>query len=427
MNHNPSKPSTLTKPSTPSDTNTVIKVSNVGKKFCKSLFKSMLYGADDITKTTFGIDPHPEKIRPDEFWALDDVSFELKRGEALGIIGPNGSGKTTLLRLLNGIFMPDKGKIEINGKVGALIELGAGFHSMLTGRENIYINGAVLGMSKKEIDEKFDSIIEFADIGDFLDTPVRNYSSGMYVRLGFAIAIHSEPDILLIDEILAVGDINFRIKCVKFMRKYIENKSIILVSHFSNDVIALCKETILVSQGKVIKKGKTEDVMGYYEDIVHNQTIDISNKEIIEKKSQLIEIGKIELFDEQGIKKDTFKMGESILAKIPYTAYQNIKNPVFTVWIIRDIDGVQCGTTTTALDSISIRNIEGKGAIEVKIELPYLIPGTYRIGASVWDTQKKLIEYAWRALEKFYIVSDLSGVSRDYGFFVLKAKWKILK
>src|SRR5512146_2462261 len=160
----------------------LIKVEHVSKKYCKSLKRSMLYGISDIGRNLFGQSSSPEKLRKDEFWAVDDVSFELKKGEVLGLIGTNGSGKSTLLKMLNGIFWPDRGKITIQGEVGALIEVGAGFHPLLTGRENIYMNGAILVMGKKEIDEKFDDIVAFADIRDFLDSPVKYYSSGMHVR-----------------------------------------------------------------------------------------------------------------------------------------------------------------------------------------------------------------------------------------------------
>src|SRR3989338_5925733 len=189
-----------------------IRVEGVSKKYCKSLKRSMLYGMADVARNLCGLRSPSGLLRPREFWAVDDVSFEVRRGESFGLIGPNGSGKTTLLKMLNGIFWPDKGKITTRGRVGALIAVGAGFHPLLTGRENIYINGAILGMNKREIDKKFDSIVEFADIGDFLDSPVKHYSSGMFVRLGFAIAIHCEPDILLLDEVLAVGAINFQKK-----------------------------------------------------------------------------------------------------------------------------------------------------------------------------------------------------------------------
>ena len=214
------------------DEETVISVEKVSKKYCKSLKKSMYYGAMDIGKNMLGLSSRSERLRKDEFWALNNISFEVKKGETLGIIGPNGSGKTTLLKLLNGIFWPDKGKITIKGRVGALIEVGAGFHPLLTGKENVYINAAILGMAKKEVDEKFDEIIEFADIGDFINTPVKFYSSGMFVRLGFAVAVHCEPNILLVDEVMAVGDKEFQIRCYQKMHQIRKSgTTIILVSH----------------------------------------------------------------------------------------------------------------------------------------------------------------------------------------------------
>ena len=232
------------------DNDVVIKVENVSKKYCKSLRNSMIYGLQDITRNSLGLSTHSESLRKKEFWAVNGVSFELKKGETLGLIGPNGAGKTTILKMLNGIFWPDKGKISIAGRVGALIQVGAGFHPLLTGRENIYINGAILGMNKAELDEKYDSIVEFADIGDFLDTQVKNYSSGMYVRLGFAIAIHCRPDILLIDEILAVGDLPFRAKCYNMIDKLLNEKvSIVFVSHNMPMVNRICKKVIVLNEG----------------------------------------------------------------------------------------------------------------------------------------------------------------------------------
>lgn len=244
-----------------------IKAQGVSKKFCKNLKASMFYGAVDILKGSINSVPGSMELRKDEFWAVDNVSFDVKKGETLGIIGPNGSGKSTFLKMLNGIFMPDKGKIEIDGKVGALIEVGAGFHPMLSGRENIYINGAILGMSKKEIDRKFDSIVEFADIGDFLDTPVKYYSSGMYVRLGFSVAVHCEPDILLVDEILSVGDAAFRRKSSERMSELINNSdcSIVIVSHNMQAIEAISDKVILLNKGKILAAGKTGDVIPEYE------------------------------------------------------------------------------------------------------------------------------------------------------------------
>ncbi|MBU1932314.1 MAG: ABC transporter ATP-binding protein, partial [Candidatus Omnitrophica bacterium] len=195
---------------------------NVSKKFKKgektdclrdfipNLFKSMSPSARRVTH---------DALREREFWALKDVSFQLKKGETLGIIGPNGAGKSTILKMLSGILRPTKGEIKINGKLSALLEVGAGFHPDLTGRENIYLSGAIIGMKKKEIERKIDSIIEFSELGDFIDTPVKRYSSGMYVRLGFSISAHMDPDILLLDEVLAVGDMGFQAKCIERIKQ----------------------------------------------------------------------------------------------------------------------------------------------------------------------------------------------------------------
>jgi len=247
------------------DKDIVIEVNHVCKKFCKNPGKMIQYGFSDIRKKLFGLKLSSDKLREQEFWALDNVSFKVKKGESLGIIGLNGSGKSTLLKLMNGIFMPNKGKISIKGKVGALIAAGVGFHPMLTGRENIYINGVILGMTKKEIDKKFDEIVEFADIGDFLDTQVKNYSSGMYVRLGFSVAIHCEPDILLVDEILSVGDIEFQNKSINKMYEIVKSgKTVIFVSHNISTVLSLTKKAIYLDKGQIKVQGKTSQVIEKY-------------------------------------------------------------------------------------------------------------------------------------------------------------------
>jgi lipopolysaccharide transport system ATP-binding protein len=194
----------------------LMSVQGVSKKFCRSLKRSLWYGMQDIVSELNPFESHTSEVnverhsilRKDEFWAVNDVSFELRRGECLGLIGRNGAGKTTLLKMLNGLMKPDQGRIEIRGRVGALIALGAGFNPILTGRENIYVNGSVLGLTKREIDEKIEGIIDFADIREFIDSPVQSYSSGMQVRLGFAVATALEPDILLLDEVVIAGFLN---------------------------------------------------------------------------------------------------------------------------------------------------------------------------------------------------------------------------
>jgi len=244
----------------------LIKVENVSKKFCKSLKQSMLYGIEDIARDALNLKTTSNELRKDEFWAVDDVSFEVRRGECLGIIGRNGAGKSTLLKMLNGIFMPDKGKITVKGKVGALIEVGAGFHPMLTGRENIYVNGAILGMSKKEIDNKFDEIVEFAELEEFIDMPVKHYSSGMYVRLGFSIAAQLKPAILIIDEVLAVGDRRFRLKCLNTLQHRLQEKiAIVFVSHDMPQVINICDKAILLEKGHETKIGLPQQICQDYD------------------------------------------------------------------------------------------------------------------------------------------------------------------
>src|SRR6266498_2021833 len=206
--------------------------------------------------------------RPEEFWALRDVSFEVQRGEALGIIGRNGAGKSTILKLLANITRPTAGKITINGRLSALIEVGSGFHQDLTGRENIYLSGSILGMNRSEITRKLDSIIDFAGIRQFIDTPVKRYSSGMYVRLGFSIAAHLEPDILLLDEVLAVGDAEFQAKCVNRINElHRQGRTIVFISHDLAAVERLCDRVLLLNRGQISADGSARDVIRKYEDI----------------------------------------------------------------------------------------------------------------------------------------------------------------
>jgi lipopolysaccharide transport system ATP-binding protein len=269
----------------------LIKVEGVSKKFCRNLKRSLWYGVQDICAdlNPFTVNGQPVEthsiadrkashalnangttasetsgfnipmadhgqngLRRDEFWAVNNVSFELKRGECLGLIGRNGAGKTTLLKMLNGLIKPDHGRIEMHGRVGALIALGAGFNPILSGRENIYVNGAVLGLTKREIDEKIDDIIDFAEIREFIDSPVQSYSSGMQVRLGFSIATALKPDILLLDEVLAVGDAAFRVKCFNRMYDVLQTAAVIFVSHNMAQMTRLCSRMILLHHGRAV-------------------------------------------------------------------------------------------------------------------------------------------------------------------------------
>ena len=244
----------------------LIKSEHVSKKFCRSLKRSLWYGVKDVTHSLNPWAHSPEmdssgdlitkaELRPDEFWALQDINFEVRRGECLGLIGHNGAGKSTLLKILNGLIRPDSGRITMRGKIGAMIELGAGFNPILTGRENIFNQAALLGFTTEEVRSKFDAIVDFAEIEQALDMPLQNYSSGMRVRLGFAVFAFLEPDVLLIDEVLAVGDVGFRFKSLNKMSELMNRCAVIFVTHTMPQVFRVCNELILLDHGKIAFQG----------------------------------------------------------------------------------------------------------------------------------------------------------------------------
>lgn len=268
------------------DSEVLIQVSRASKRFCRDLKRSLWYGIQDTMGDLIGRDSSEQGLRAGEFWALDDVSFQLRRGECLGLVGRNGAGKTTLLKMLNGLIKPDYGRIEMRGRVGALIALGAGFNPILTGRENIYVNGAVLGLSKKEIDSKLDEIISFAEIERFIDTPVQSYSSGMQVRLGFAVATALDPDVLLLDEILAVGDAAFRAKCYNRIARVRRHAALIFVSHNIEQIAQLCSSVLLLDAGQSMYFGPSEKGIELYNDMLRlNDATEVSREPIISAAS----------------------------------------------------------------------------------------------------------------------------------------------
>lgn len=244
-----------------------LKFEKVWKKFRKGERHDSLRDLIPATVQRLFSTNHREDLQPKEFWAVSDLSFEIRRGEAVGIIGPNGSGKSTTLKLLSGIIKPTRGTLKVNGRLSALIEVAAGFHPDLTGRENVYLNGTILGMRKQEIDRKFDEIVEFSGLDSFIDTPVKRYSSGMYARLGFSIAAHVNPDILLVDEVLSVGDMSFQQRCMDKMQEKLRSEvAVIFVSHNLSAVATLCDRAILLDKGKMIVDGPCDKaVQGYVE------------------------------------------------------------------------------------------------------------------------------------------------------------------
>lgn len=250
-------------------TDTIISVEGVSKKFCRSLKSTMLYGVSDVARDIFSLAQPSADLRRDEFWALNNLSFAIKSGECVGLVGPNGAGKSTLLKLLTGITLPDKGRLRIRGRIAALLELGVGFHPMLTGRENVYLSAVILGLGKTEIAKRFDAIVDFAGLDEFIDSPVKQYSSGMYMRLGFAIAAHVEPDIFLIDEALAVGDAAFQSKCYRKLRDFRANgTTIIFVSHSTEVVLAHCSRALLLDKGALVDDSMPKEVIDRYNRLI---------------------------------------------------------------------------------------------------------------------------------------------------------------
>ncbi|MFC1589933.1 ABC transporter ATP-binding protein [Candidatus Omnitrophota bacterium] len=359
----------------------VVKAEHLSKKFSRLLKYVMYYGVKDITKAALAIPSGSGELRKNEFWAVDDVSFELNKSRTLGVIGVNGSGKSTLLKMINGIFMPDRGKITVKGSVGALIEVGAGFHPMLTGRENIYVNGAILGQSKREIDGKFDDIVEFASIGDFIDTPVKYYSSGMFVRLGFAIAVHCEPDILLIDEILSVGDIAFQERCLRRMDEIRKSEtSIMYVSHNMYNIEALCDQVLWIDKGKMRAIGNTREVVSkYYDELDKKKLSDRQESKLksAQDESLPIVVEKVELIGAEGSPKKEFTMGEDMKVRIYYQAKRRIRKPLFNIRILFRGQGV--AEADMLIDGHGPEYIEGSGSIECELQHLPLTPKVYDI------------------------------------------------
>jgi homopolymeric O-antigen transport system ATP-binding protein len=371
-------------------TDTIISVEAVSKKFCRSLKRTMLYGVRDVACDVFGFSLQPNGLRADEFWALDNVWFEVKRGECLGLIGPNGAGKSTLLKLLNGITLPDKGKIKITGRVGALLELGAGFHPMLTGRENIYLTGAILGLSKDEVAKKFDAIVDFAGLEDFIDSPVKHYSSGMYVRLGFAIAASIDPDILIIDESMAVGDAAFRKRCLDQIGAFIKaGKTIIIVSHILHEIEKITRRALLLDHGFIRSDGRPDEVIASYMSLLSTRQPQERWEDTETSGTQygsVIEIVEVEIRGADGKKTHYFRTHEEMQVIIRFKAYRPISNPVFRVQIYRN-DGLFCHGMNTERHGINCGEILGEGKTILRYLDLSLLGGDYSVYVAVLLSQ----------------------------------------
>lgn len=355
----------------------------------------------------------------DEFWALKDISLDIEKGEVVGIIGENGSGKTTILKLICGVTKPTRGSVGVNGDVVGLLELGAGFHQDLTGRENIYLNGLILGLTKREISRRIDSIIDFAGIGSFIDTPIRIYSAGMHLRLGFAIAANIDPDILLIDEVLAVGDVGFQGKCLEKIKEFKRNgKTIVFVSHDLEMVNKLCDRVILLNKGSIVKIDEPEKVIKEYletkrsEELLRSLKITLTGKILI--KRVYFKNGEDEI-------SDNFKIGERMIIGIEYEAVRKILNPVFGIGIY-DSDENYLVASNTRDENLLIPFADGRGVIEFEIKnLPFKV-GEYSVSVSAHDREEiQFYDYRDR-LYKFNVVSGEKKIK--YGLIGIGGLWR---
>jgi lipopolysaccharide transport system ATP-binding protein len=377
------------------ESDVVIEVNNISKKFCHNLRRSMFYGTVDVARSMCGISYDRGKLRKAEFWALQDISFDLKRGETLGIIGQNGSGKSTLLRLLNGIFPPDVGKITVRGMMSALIAIGAGFHPHMTGRENIYLNAAILGMTAEEIRSRFDEIVDFAEIGDFIDAPVSTYSSGMYVRLGFAIAVHSYPDILLVDEILSVGDLTFQNKCLRKIFSIKEQgTSIIFVSHAIDSVRIVCDRILLLDHGKVLHLGDKDDgIMKYYSLVrgIKLQSLDQENKAdgALTVLADFIDFAGVGIIGRDNNITKRLRYGEDIDVFFEFFAKRDIDYPCIAVGIKDDRAFNIVYAFNLNYKSVSIPPLKkgNRYKLSVKFKNPNIKPGVYGFNLLIADAK----------------------------------------
>lgn len=352
----------------------------------------MAYGIKDLGCNFLGIRSDTNNLRKDEFWALKDINFEIKKGEAVGLIGVNGCGKSTLLRLITGIYPPDSGEINIRGNVGALIALGAGFHPHMTGRENIYINGTILGMQNNDIDAIIDAIIDFAEVGEFIDAPVSTYSSGMRVRLGFAVAVQVKPEVLLIDEVLAVGDISFQNKCIRHLRNLLrDDRSIIFVSHSMANVRRICSRGILMNHGKILADGDLEPVIGEYLKLTNSSEIEsdfIGNKNnsitpVVTYSSDLARIIGMTSMNEESEEVDSFMYREDLVFLLTIDVLKTIYKPWIELLIYCPSLGVMAARTRVGKKIDSLES--GRYKFRISCVDIGLTPGTYAVHATVFD------------------------------------------
>ena len=361
-----------------------IKIENVSKEYRLGAIGSGTLRAEiqsKIAKLLKKDDPNRkigEKVheKNEKFLALNDISMDIKKGEAIGIIGHNGAGKSTLLKLICRVTSPTKGKIYINGRITSMLEVGTGFHEELTGRENIYLNGAILGMSKEEIDERFDEIVEFSEVGQFIDTPVKRYSSGMRVKLGFAVASHLNSEIMIMDEVLAVGDVNFQNKCINRMRKVAkeEGRTVLYVSHNMATVKSLCDRCVVLKHGQVAFVGSVEESIAVY---VQNEKLDSTSYfDLTDFKRNPKCNGKhyLKSVELLGAESNTFDYGDTVKFRMNWNS-KTSTDKLKVKFIIKGVDLTPVGLSIIG----DIDYKEGENSADFTLDTSYLVPGKYSI------------------------------------------------
>lgn len=391
--------------------NEAIRVSNISKKYI------LRKEANRTLKSAFLSIVKRNRLIQD-FWALKGLNFSVKKGETFGIIGANGAGKSTLLGIIAKTITPTEGSVEVNGRISSLLELGAGFHPDLTGRENIYLNGSILGLSKQYIKQRFDDIVGFAELAEFIDMPVKHYSSGMYVRLGFSVAVQTDPDILLVDEVMAVGDESFRRKCLAKLAEFRQGgKTIAVVSHDLDTVRKICDRVMLIAEGKTIEIGEPTRVVEEYSRLGAQQSDIIAPKEWGTREAIIYSVA---FLDKNRKETDHFVSGEEITARIFYEARKKIDDPVFG-FSIRDIEGRLCTGSNTINAGIKINHIEGKGSITLIIGPIPLTRGKFLISFSLHSRDHKTNYH--RLDNKFPIW--ISSKTNDDGIITIPSHWRM--
>ena len=406
----------------------ILSVEGVSKKFCRDLKRSLYYGLKDIVKEVTGVN-REGNLRKEEFWALKNISFSLKKREAVALIGANGAGKTTLLKIISGLIKPDIGQVTIKGRLAPLIGLGAGFNNILTGRENVYVNMSILGLTQEQITKRFEEVVAFSEIGDAIDAPVKTYSSGMAARLGFACAIHTDPDILLIDEVLAVGDIKFRLKCYKRLAQLREKgTSFILVSHSTQSILSTCNTGVFLKKGMVITNGNVTEVINQYEDELLSNPIErvpgrLKQPVKSEQESLGLDIEEVFFENEQGELLEELISGTFTNLCIVCKARQNIES--FSVRIIiREFaqENNYMLVINSEDDDKIFRMKEGKAIIKITLPAVGLRRGQYYAKISLASN----LIYFFDVVESFpFTVRSVSKDMIESSFFQVREWHKV--